>query len=323
MTTPKTRILGSTLALAVLVGCGSNLAPQELRDARDAYKKAEASPAKQLTPAALDDARQALDRAEQAFQGSEDDGKISNLSYLATRRADIAASIGRTQAAMQARAQAEKDRLSLQEALQKSTTAKLTATERKLEKERLARERAAEDAARREKNLKMTAAQREKALKEKEAKTKAELAKERAARKKLEGKYAAALASLAEVAKIKEEKRGVVITLSGAVLFATGKHTLLALAKNKLDDVAKAVKDQGFKSITVEGHTDSRGSSNKNRELSVRRAESVRTYLVSRGIKSSKIKAVGIGEDRPIASNKTAEGRANNRRVELIVVPEN
>ena len=68
------------------------------------------------------------------------------------------------------------------------------------------------------------------------------------------------MASLAEVAKVKEETRGVVITLSGAVLFATGKSDLLPIAREKLTEVARVVKEQGFKEITVEGHTDSRGN---------------------------------------------------------------
>ena len=74
--------------------------------------------------------------------------------------------------------------------------------------------------------------------------------------------------------------------------------------------------------IEIQGHTDSRGSAKKNEELSLQRANAVRTHLVSRGIASEKIKATGIGPSRPIATNDTAEGRANNRRVELIVTPE-
>jgi outer membrane protein OmpA-like peptidoglycan-associated protein len=86
--------------------------------------------------------------------------------------------------------------------------------------------------------------------------------------------------------------------------------------------VAKALNDQGFKRIVVEGHTDSRGSDSANEKLSLKRAESVRTHLVSKGVPSDKIVATGLGESRPIASNDSPEGRANNRRVELVVTPE-
>ena len=110
-------------------------------------------------------------------------------------------------------------------------------------------------------------------------------------------------------------------TLSGSVLFATGKYLLLPIAKTKLDDVAKALLDQSFKSIVVEGHTDSQGSASKNETLSQQRAETVRSHLVSRGIPADKISAVGLGSSRPVADNATADGRANNRRVEIVVQP--
>jgi outer membrane protein OmpA-like peptidoglycan-associated protein len=136
-----------------------------------------------------------------------------------------------------------------------------------------------------------------------------------------ERKLSVAMASLNEIAKVKEESRGVVITLSGAVLFATGKSELLPIAQDKLSDVAKALKDQGYKSLLVEGHTDSQGSADKNQLLSQQRASSVRSYLVSQGIPSDKIRAEGLGSSRPVADNSTAEGRANNRRVEIVVEP--
>ena len=298
-------------ALLGSVACGASVAPKELVDARAAYKTAQAGPARQLAPASLDDARQALEKAERSFESSDDSPETRDLSYVAIRRAQIAHAVGGQAEAKQQVAQAEKDRLTVQEQLTGEAQASLEKTKDQLEKEKLSAEREKERAAMREKELKAET-----------AKTKAELAKERAARKALEGKYLAALASLKEMAKVKEEKRGVVITLNGAVLFATGKHELLPIAKTKLSEVAKALKDQGYKKITVEGHTDSRGSAENNRELSLKRANSVRAHLISQGLKGSKIKAVGIGEDRPVASNKSAEGRANNRRVELIVVPE-
>jgi len=110
-------------------------------------------------------------------------------------------------------------------------------------------------------------------------------------------------------------------SFKGSVLFATGKSTLLPIAQQKLTDVAKALKDQGFKSLLVEGHTDAQGSADKNMVLSQQRADAVRMDLISNGIPSDKIRAMGIGSTRPVADNSTAEGRANNRRVEIIVEP--
>src|SRR4051812_11720940 len=153
-------------------------------------------------------------------------------------------------------------------------------------------------------------------------KTKEALAAEKAARVEAERKAAVALASLAEIAKVKEESRGVVITLSGSVLFATGKSDLLPIAKEKLNQVAKALMDQGFKAIVVQGYTDSVGSASDNEALSMRRAQSVRDYLVTRGVPSEKATAEGKGASNPVADNKTADGRAENRRVEIVVTPE-
>ncbi|HYQ00550.1 MAG TPA: OmpA family protein [Polyangiaceae bacterium] len=153
-------------------------------------------------------------------------------------------------------------------------------------------------------------------------KTKEALATEKAARMEAERKAAAAMASLNEIAKVKEESRGVVITLSGSVLFATGKSDLLPIAKEKLNQVAKALTDQGFKSIVVQGYTDSVGSASDNEALSMRRAQSVRDYLVTKGVPSEKATAEGRGASNPVASNSTPDGRAENRRVEIVVTPE-
>jgi outer membrane protein OmpA-like peptidoglycan-associated protein len=200
---------------------------------------------------------------------------------------------------------------SAQAALTENATKSLNKTKAELEKEK------------RQAELdRLEGKHKEAQSKEEIARTKKQLEEEKAARQALEKKYQAAMASIAEIAKVKEEARGVVITISGEVLFATNKYDLLPIAQTKLDEVAKALKDQGYKQIVVEGHTDSRGSAKKNEELSFQRADSVRAYLVSRGIDSSKIKAVGVGPSRPVASNDTAEGRANNRRVELVVTPQ-
>jgi len=112
------------------------------------------------------------------------------------------------------------------------------------------------------------------------------------------------------------------LELREKIMFAWDEATFDAVSLPLLDEVAQALKDQGYKKIIVEGHTDSRGGDEANLTLSQRRADSVRTYLVSRGIDSAKITSVGIGEARPVADNESAEGRANNRRVELVVTPE-
>lgn len=284
MRTPYLSLLIS--ATCLFAGCRPPAPPAELTSARDAWARAKDGPAKELAPANLEDARQALDAAEKSFDKNKDKPVTRDLAYIAERKVAIAESEA-------AQMELKREKRDTDAALTAATQGALVRTEAELAKQRA-----------------------------ESAKTKEQLEAERAARLATEKKLSAALRSLDEIAAVKEESRGVVITLSGAVLFASGKYTLLALAQSKLDEVAKALKDQGYQRIVVEGHTDSRGSDDANLSLSQKRAEAVRTYLVSQGIDSNKISAAGIGEARPVADNNTAEGRANNRRVELVVTPE-
>jgi len=126
-------------------------------------------------------------------------------------------------------------------------------------------------------------------------------------------------ANLAKLAAVKEEERGLVITLSGTILFASNKSELLPSAENKLNDVSEALMATKERMLTVEGFTDSQGSSSYNQQLSQKRADAVRSYIISRGYQGDRIQAKGMGETNPIADNTSTEGRANNRRVEIIV----
>jgi outer membrane protein OmpA-like peptidoglycan-associated protein len=138
-----------------------------------------------------------------------------------------------------------------------------------------------------------------------------------------ERKRQEAEAQLAKLADVKQEDRGMVITLSGSVLFASGKSELLPSAQQRLTEVAQALKESSPEaSIVVEGHTDSKGSETYNLDLSARRAEAVRSYLVTQGVSEQQIHSQGLGFSRPVADNKSAEGRANNRRVEIVVQPQ-
>ena len=135
-----------------------------------------------------------------------------------------------------------------------------------------------------------------------------------------EKRTADALAELATLAAVKEDERGLVITLSGGVLFQSAKSTLLPTAQVKLDQVAKALLEVvPPRNLIVEGHTDSQGSESYNQGLSQRRADAVRDYLVNKGYPSDRIQARGMGEGSPIADNASPEGRANNRRVEIVI----
>jgi outer membrane protein OmpA-like peptidoglycan-associated protein len=150
-------------------------------------------------------------------------------------------------------------------------------------------------------------------------KAKSDLAVEQKARLDAEKRTAEVQAALVKLAAVKEEERGLVITLSGSVLFASNKSTLLPAAQNRLNQVADALMATKERNLVVEGHTDSQGSSSSNQVLSQRRADAVRSYIISRGYPADLIVAQGIGEDRPVANNANTEGRANNRRVEIVI----
>jgi outer membrane protein OmpA-like peptidoglycan-associated protein len=130
------------------------------------------------------------------------------------------------------------------------------------------------------------------------------------------------MADLARVASVKQDTRGTVITLSGGVLFASAKYDLLPAAQSNLAQVADALsKSDPDSKIIVAGYTDSQGGQAYNMELSQHRAEAVRSFLVSHGVASDRISAQGFGPSQPVADNASAEGRADNRRVEIVVQP--
>jgi len=272
------------LTLVGLLGCGTAAPTKELRDARAAYQEASHSKAAELTPDKLLSAKQALDRAEIAFEDDPGSYQERNLAYVAQRMSELAM-------AQAGQMQAQKDVADADKAYKQAQ----------------------------EERIKGATSSLDKARRELEAKDK-DLQAERAARAEAERKLALAMKSLEEIAKVKEEQRGLVITLEGAVLFVSGKSELLPIAQDKLLKVAEVLQQQpDEKRIIVEGHTDSVGSDGDNQRLSQARAESVRSFMVNHGIKADRISAVGKGESTPVADNKTPEGRANNRRVEIIV----
>jgi OmpA-OmpF porin, OOP family len=110
------------------------------------------------------------------------------------------------------------------------------------------------------------------------------------------------------------------VTYAADAFFDFDKSVLKPEGKAKLDDLVGKVKGINLEVIIAVGHTDSVGSDAYNQRLSVRRAEAVKAYLVSKGIEKNRVYTEGKGEKQPVADNKTAEGRAKNRRVEIEVV---
>jgi OOP family OmpA-OmpF porin len=110
------------------------------------------------------------------------------------------------------------------------------------------------------------------------------------------------------------------VTFAADAFFDFDKAVLKPEGRAKLDDLVSKIRDVNLEVIIAVGHTDWIGSNAYNQRLSVRRAEAVKAYLVSRGIEKNRVYTEGKGKTQPIADNRTAAGRARNRRVEIEVV---
>lgn len=288
------------LALFGTFGCAQPKPPQDLVSARAAYSRASQGAAPAVNPRDMDTARKQLAEAEASFEKHGDSQETRDLSYVALRKTELAEVVARTRQANQAK-DATVDAMHADE----TKTVALTAAELERTRDELASQDATIDA--------------QGVAYETQGQA---LEAEKTRRIEAEKRAAQAAADLAKFASVKQETRGMVITLSGAVLFVSAKADLLPAAQLKLNEVANAlIKEDPLSKIVVEGHTDSQGTAPYNQELSQRRAQTVRDYLVSRGIASDRISAQGYGLTRPVAANESAEGRANNRRVEIVVQP--
>lgn len=289
-------VLSAGFLGVIATGCAT-VVPPELVNARQEYNVALLGPTAEVAPAELHKAKMSLDKAEKAFLDEPEAQRTRDLAYVADRKAQLAVAIAETKTANRQGNEANEDYQANEKNLAVQTKGKLSATRKSL---------AASERSRRE-GVK-------------------DLGDERNAREKAEQEAADykrreqnAQDALAKLAAIKDEARGLVITLSGSVLFASNQAMLLPAAQTRLNEVAKALLETDDRNLVIEGHTDSQGSAGYNIGLSQRRADAVRSYLISRGYTSDRIQAHGIGEDRPVANNANTEGRANNRRVEIVV----
>jgi outer membrane protein OmpA-like peptidoglycan-associated protein len=291
MTTLRTTSLA--FALVSIGGCASSLPPQDLVTARASYERASHGQAAALDPADLHSAKESLDLAETSFTSEGDTQQTRDLAYTADRRAQIAEAHAATIASSQQQQQTLGDMHAAETTQVQKTSAQLGRANQQIALQGQALQN-----------------QNQQILTEQER------------RKEADQRAARAAADLAAFASVKQETRGMVITLSGSVLFVSAKSDLLPTARIKLNEVADALaKQDPLSKIVVEGHTDSQGGASYNQDLSQHRAQSVLDYLVSRGVAADRLSAQGFGSTRSVADNASPEGRANNRRVEIIVQP--
>jgi len=273
-------LTAGAVILGLVAGCASQ-PPVELKNARAAYQDAIDSPGASYAATDVYEAKKSLQRAEDYYHNEGDEPETRDLAYVAERMAIIAKSKGNNVIALNQKQQAmnDLDQWKQQQAL--AARQQLGQTQEQL------------------------------------AKSQQQLESERQARVAAEQRTNDAMSKVRGLTA-KQDQRGLVLTLSGSVLFAFGKSELLPTAQKRLDDVIAALKgDQ--RTITIVGHTDAIGSHENNMTLSQRRADAVRTYLTTHGVPEDRVTAEGVGEAQPIANNKTADGRANNRRVEIIL----
>ncbi len=293
----KKAVLGVGLG-ALGFGC-AHTTPQPLTDAQAAYERAQHGTTAQLSPQELRQAREALDRAERYQKEHPNDPNAQDLAYVALRRVEVAETLAR---ARLARGQVVAAQSRLRE--EKSATEQQLAAERqRLEQEQAKGEQQAEL----------------EAQQQKVAELEQQLEAERQARASAEQSAQQSKEELEKVGKVREESRGLVLTLPGNLLFKSGSTKLAPSSASELKELASALEKLPDQKVTIEGHSDSRGPSETNQEISFARAQSVRLYLIDQGVDPKRLDVAGFGELRPIAANDSAEGRAMNRRVEIVL----
>jgi len=272
------------------LGCATEWPSSELVEARSAYREASVSRAASFSAERLGDARRALDRAEGAYEAAPGTPEAKALAYVALRRAELAKVSGEYEfdRHIVAELEAQRGRSATEQA---STTnpGEPTPTEPAMP--------ADDTTANGEQSL---AAQHDSA----------ELAT-----------LGEALSSLGTLVTLKKEDgRGTLVVLDSSFVFVPKKAEIADGARDELELIARALQALGQdESLVVEGHTDSTGSDAQNLAFSKARAEALVKFFVSHGIAADRIRAEGRGEGAPIATNDTAEGRALNRRIEIVI----
>jgi outer membrane protein OmpA-like peptidoglycan-associated protein len=281
----------------------SNKTPLDLLEARNAVRIAKDAGAGQYAPSELQKAQDLLNRAEDYYRRKQGSGPIGTVAREATQTAEEARVMS-----IQRAEQAQRDQ-------ERQAAADQTA---KAQADAQAQQAAAAQAQAQAQQSQAQAAQAELARQQAAQQAQqSEQARQQAENDKAQMR-ARMLQQLNQVLETKDTARGLIVSMPD-VLFDTGKSDLKSTARERLAKVAGILIAYPDIHVEIDGYTDSTGSLELNERLSQERADAVRSYLSSQGVNSSAITTQGFGPSQPIASNDTASGRQQNRRVELVV----
>lgn len=351
------KLAGLVAALSIMLGACATGPPDELQKARQSYDQAKQTQATEYAPTELQQARQALIRAERAYQDEGNTETTRTLSYVATREAQQAVAkaqvnylatqhrnkqdelFAETESArrhyrQEAQRQRQMREMTTQELEQQQSQlermqANLDEMRDRLEDEGMSdeeirqamRDELEQQGLTEEQLAQMTEQELEEVERDRQIDEVIErLEAEIERREQAEQRLTQAMDRLDEIAEVREEDgRGRIVTLDNQVLFEFGESELRPEARSQLNQVADILRMQEDASYIVEGHTDAVGSDAFNERLSEQRAQAVRNFLIERGVSDEQVQIRGYGEARPVASNESPEGRAMNRRVEIVI----
>lgn len=280
----------AALLLMIMSGCaGTPDVNPMLNEAKATYQQAERDTLiRNNAPTSLQEAEQAVQTAQQQWEQGAEKAEVNHRAYVAKQRVEIARQMALLNAAQDEVKRAETER---QKVLIQARQAEAEAAERRAEQ---AQAEAAQTKA------------------EAEAARRAALAAQRRAEE---------LAERVNELEAQQTERGLVLTL-GDVLFDVDEATLKPGGQRAVSQLTEFLTEYPERNVLIEGHTDNTGTAEYNMDLSERRADAVRQALIAKGIAGSRIRAVGLGEQYPVAGNESSAGRQQNRRVEVIISDE-
>jgi outer membrane protein OmpA-like peptidoglycan-associated protein len=306
-------------------------APLELLEARNAVVIAKAAGAQQYAPDSLTKAEDMLERAEDYYQRKQGRTPIGTAARGATQMAEDARvlTLQRKQQAKTeqerreqeaARQKAEADEAAAQQAAQQAQQQAEEDARRRAEAEQAQAEAQQQQQAALQQQQQAQAAAQAAQAAAAQAEQQRQLAEQQAqqAEQQKEAMRQRLLAQLNQVLQTRDTARGLIVSMPD-VLFAFNKYDLKPEARERLAKISGIILAYPDLKLEIDGYTDSVGSDEYNEQLSDKRAEAVRDFLVSNGVNMNNVVARGMGKADPVADNSTAQGRQLNRRVELIV----